>query len=57
VHPVDNDLFPFWLAQALTNLNQDPRHVNLIKLQYWMPTSFQHIDENTYLGWDTNQGK
>ena len=56
VRPADGDLKPFWLARALTNPNPDPGHLNSIQLQYWTPSSFQHIDEDTYSGWDTNQG-
>jgi hypothetical protein len=56
VRPADGDLRPFWLARALTNPNPDPGHVNSIHLQYWTPSSFQHIDEVTYFGWDTKQG-
>ena len=56
VRPVDGDLWPFWLARAITNPNPDLGHVNSIQLQYWTPVSSQHIDEGTYLGWDTKQG-
>jgi len=49
----DGDLHPFWLAQALIIPNPDPGHVNSIHLQCWTPSSFQHIDEDTYFGWDT----
>jgi hypothetical protein len=56
VRPADGDLRPFWLARALTNPSPDPGHVNSIQLQYWTPTSFQHTNEDTYVGWDTKQG-
>ena len=56
VRPADEDLRPFWLARALTNPNPDPEHINSIQLQYWMPTSFHHIDKETYAGWKSKQG-
>ena len=55
VRPANGDLRPFWLARALTNPTQDPGHINSIQLQYWTPTSFQHIDEETYVGWESKQ--
>ena len=55
VRPADGDLRPFWLARALTNPTPDPGHINSIQLQYWTPTSFQHIDEDTYAGWESKQ--
>ena len=56
VRPADDDLRPFWLARALTNPNPDPGHVNSIQMQYWTPASGQHIDMDTYSGWDTKEG-
>ena len=56
MRPADEDLRPFLLARALTNPNLDPGHINSVQLQYWMPTSFQHIDEETYAGWKSKQG-
>ena len=56
VRPADGDLRPFWLARALSNPSPDPAHMNSIELQYWTPSSFQHIDEDTYFGWDAIKG-
>ena len=56
VRPADEDPRPFWLARELTSPNPDPGHINSIQLQYWTPTSFQHIDEETYVGWKSKQG-
>ena len=56
VRPADDDLRPFWLAKALTNPSPDPGHVNLIQMQYWTPASRQHVDMDTYDGWDTKEG-
>ena len=56
VRPVDDDSKPFWLARALTNPNPDPGHINLIQMQYWTLSSTQHIDMDTYAGWDTRKG-
>ena len=56
VRPADDDPKPFWIARAITNPNPDPGHVNSIQLQYWTPSSFQHVDETTYSGWDSKQG-
>ena len=56
VRPADDDLKPFWIARALSNPNPDPGHVNQIRIQYWTPSSAQHIDMDTYAGWDTKEG-
>jgi hypothetical protein len=53
---VDGDLRPFWVAQAVTNLNPNPGHRNQIQIQYWMPNSFQHISADTCAGWDSKEG-
>ena len=52
----DDDGKPFWLGRAITNPNPDPGHVNLIRIQYWTPFSSQHINMDTYAGWDTKEG-
>ena len=54
--PADDDSKPFWLARAFTNPNPDPGHVNLIQMQYWTPSSIQHIDMDTYSRWHTRKG-
>ena len=56
VRPADGDVRPFWLARALTNPSPDPLHLNQIQLQYWTPSSFQHVDESTYGGWNREKG-
>jgi hypothetical protein len=52
----DGDLRPFWVARAVTNPSLDPGHRNQIQIQYWMPSSFQHVDADTYVGWDSKEG-
>jgi hypothetical protein len=56
VRSADGDLRPFWVARAVTNPSLDPGHRNQIQIQYWMPTSFQHIHADTYVGWDSKEG-
>ena len=56
VRPADGDPKPFWLARAITAPSPDPGHMHMIKIQYWTPTSDQHINMETYAGWDTKQG-
>jgi hypothetical protein len=56
VRSADGDLCPFWVSQAVTNLTPDPGHCNQIQIQYWMPSSFQHVDADTYVGWDSKEG-
>ena len=56
VRPADGDPKPFWLARAITAPCPDPEHMHMIKIQYWMPTLNQHINMETYAGWDTKEG-
>ena len=56
VQPADGDMKPFWLGRAMTNPSPDPDHVHMIKIQYWRPVRGQHINEETYEGWDTREG-
>jgi hypothetical protein len=52
----DGDLRPFWVACAVINPNPDPGYRDQIQIQYWRPNSFQHIDVDTYAGWDSKEG-
>ena len=56
VQLADGDMKPFWLGGAMTNPSPDPDHVHMIKIQYWRPIRGQHINEETYEGWDTREG-
>ena len=56
VRPADGDGRPFWIALALTNLHPDHEHSREIKVQYYKSISTCHVDLETYLGWDSNQG-
>ena len=56
VRSTNCDLWPFWVARAVTNPSPDPRHNNQIRIQYWMPNSFQHIHVDTYVGWNSKEG-
>ena len=56
VRPAEGDIKPFWVRRAMTNPSQDPDHVHMIKIQYWRPVRGQHINEETYEGWDTREG-
>ena len=56
VRPAEDDMKPFWLGRAMTNPSPDPDHVHMIKIQYWRPVRGQHINEETYEGWDTREG-
>ena len=56
VRPAEGDMKPFWLGRAMTNPSPDPNHVHMIKIQYWRPVRGQHINEETYEGWDTREG-
>jgi hypothetical protein len=56
VHFADGDLHTFWVAWAIANLNPDPSHRNQVQIQYWMPNSFEHVNANTYTGWDSKEG-
>ena len=47
---------PFWLGRAMTNPSPDLDHVHMIKIQYWRPVQGQHINEETYEGWNTREG-
>ena len=54
----DGNMRAFWVARVVTNLSQNPGHRNQIEIeiQYQMPSSFQHLDANTYVGWDAKEG-
>jgi hypothetical protein len=52
----DGDLRPFWVARAVIYPNLDSGHRNQIQIQYWMPNTFEHIDEDTYSRWDLKEG-
>jgi hypothetical protein len=54
VRPALGDLRPFWVAQAVSNPN--PGHLNQIQIQYWMPNIFEHVNADTYSGWDSKEG-
>jgi hypothetical protein len=56
VRSTDGDLRPFWVAWAVINPNSDPGYRNQIQIQYWMLNSFEHIDAETYTGWDSKKG-
>ena len=56
VRPADGDMKSFWLGRAMTNPNPNPDHVHMIKIQYWRPVRGQHINEETYEGWDIREG-
>lgn len=56
VHPADGNLRPFWLARAISDPSPNPRHVHMIHIQYWTPSSNRHINMETYIGWNTNDG-
>jgi hypothetical protein len=58
VRSVDGDLHPFWVARAVSNPNPDPDpgHRDQIQIQYWRPNSFQHVDADTYAGWNSKEG-
>ena len=56
VRLAEGDMKPFWLGRAMTNPSPDPDHVHMIKIQYWRPVRGQHINEETYEGWDTREG-
>lgn len=56
VRSTDGDLRPFWVARAVSNPNPDPGHRDQIQIQYWRPNSFQHVDADTYVGWDSKEG-
>ena len=56
VRPAEGDMKPFWIGRAMTNPSLDPDHVHMIKIQYWRPVRGQHINEETYEGWDTREG-
>jgi hypothetical protein len=51
--PSDGDNRPFWIAQALINVDAElVEHPHSVLIQYWKPsTSSDHIQE-TYNGWD-----
>ena len=49
-------LRPFWVAHAINNLSLDLGHRDQIQIQYWRPSFFQHVDADTYVGWDSNEG-
>ena len=55
VRPAEGDMKPFWLGRAMTNPSPDLDHVHMIKIQYWRPVRGQHINEETYEGWDTRE--
>jgi hypothetical protein len=54
IRSADGDLRPFLVDRAVTNPN--PSHRNQIQIQYWMPNSFEHVDVETYIGWDSKEG-
>jgi hypothetical protein len=56
VRSTDGDLCPFWVSRAISNPNPDPGHRDQIQIQYWRPNSFQHVDVDTYAGWDSKEG-
>ena len=56
VRSMNGNLYPFWVAQVVTNLSPDRGHRNQIQIQYWMPNSFQHVYADTYIGWDSKEG-
>jgi hypothetical protein len=56
VRSTDGDLRPFWVARVVSNPNPDPGHRDQIQIQYWRPNSFQHVDADTYAGWDSKEG-
>ena len=56
VQSTDGDLGPFWVARTVSNMNLDPSHRDQIRIQYWRPNSFQHVDANTYVGWNSKEG-
>jgi hypothetical protein len=56
VRSADGDLRPFWVARAVIYPNLDSGHRNQIQIQYWMPNTFEHIDEDTYSRWDLKEG-
>ena len=56
VRPSDGDPKPFWLARALTNPSPNSDRLQEIRVQYWTPVSGKHINMDTYVGWNSQQG-
>ena len=56
VQSTNGNLRPFWVACIVSNPSPDPDHRDQIQIQYWRPNSFQHVDANTYVGWDSREG-
>jgi hypothetical protein len=49
LRPSDDDIRPFWIARALTNVDAEPmEHPHWILIQYWKPSASSDNIQETY---------